>query len=117
MTNDRLEAKLGFDKVRTIISDRCMTDYAAERVAQEEFSTSRSTIEKRLRITEEMRLVLLFEENFPTTGYIDGLPFLTPLQNEGSSIDTLGLGKLKTMLDTVRRISSFFSSDSLSITT
>ncbi len=110
MTNDRLEAKLGFDKVRAIISDRCMTDYAAERVAQEEFSTSRSTIEKRLRITEEMRLVLLFEENFPTTGYIDGLPFLTPLQNEGSSIDTLGLGKLKTMLDTVRRISSFFSS-------
>ncbi len=110
MTNDRLEAKLGFDKVRAIISDRCMTDYAAERVAQEEFSTSRSTIEKRLRITEEMRLVLLFEENFPTTGYIDGLPFLTPLQNEGSSIDTLGLGKFKTMLDTVRRISSFFSS-------
>ncbi|MBO4475481.1 MAG: Smr/MutS family protein [Bacteroidales bacterium] len=109
MTSDRLEAKLGFDKVRAIISDRCMTDYAAERVAQERFSTSRSTIEKRLKITEEMRLVLLFEENFPTTGYIDGLPFLTPLQHEGSSIDTLGLGKLKTLLDTVRRISAFFS--------
>ena len=85
MTSARLEAKLGFDKVRAIISDKCKTDYAAERVAQEEFSTSRTTIRKRLQITEEMRLVLLFEENFPTTGYIDGLPFLNPLQHEGAN--------------------------------
>ena len=108
MTSARLEAKLGFDKVREIISDKCKTDYAAERVAQEEFSTSRTTIRKRLQITEEMRLVLMFEENFPTTGYIDGLPFLNPLQHEGSSIDALGLAKLKTLLDTVRRITAFF---------
>ena len=28
----RLEGKLGFDRVRTLIADRCSTDYAAERV-------------------------------------------------------------------------------------
>ena len=109
MTNDRLEAKLGFDKVREIISDKCKTDYAATRVAEEEFSTSRATILKRLQLTEEMRLILMFEENFPTTGYIDGQPFLAPLQKEGSSIDVLGLAKLKTLLDTTRRLTSFFS--------
>ena len=109
MTNDRLEAKLGFDKVREIISDKCKTDYAATRVAEEEFSTSRATILKRLQLAEEMRLILMFEENFPTTGYIDGQPFLAPLQKEGSSIDVLGLAKLKTLLDTTRRLTSFFS--------
>ena len=109
MTPERLEAKLGFDKVREIISDKCKTDYAASRVAEEKFSTSKSTILKRLQLTEEMRLVLMFEENFPTTGYIDGLPFLTPLQKEGSSIDTLGLAKLKTLLDTTRRVTNFFA--------
>ena len=109
MTTEKLEAKLGFDKVREIISDKCKTDYAAERVAEERFSTSRATILKRLQLTEEMRLILLFEENFPTTGYIDGLPFLTPLQKEGSSIDALGLAKLKTLLDTTRRVTAFFA--------
>ena len=109
MTPERLEAKLGFDKVREIISDKCKTDYAATRVAEERFSTSKNTILKRLQLTEEMRLILMFEENFPTTGYIDGLPFLAPLQKEGSSIDTLGLGKLKTLLDTTRRVTNFFS--------
>ena len=109
MTNQRLEAKLGFDKVREIISDKCKTDYAAARVAEEQFSTSRGTILKRLQLTEEMRLILMFEENFPTAGYIDGQPFLAPLQQEGSSIDVLGLAKLKTLLDTTRRITAFFA--------
>lgn len=109
MTTDRLESKLGFDKVREIISDKCKTDYAAERVAEEKLSTSASTIRRRLQITDEMRLILMFEESFPTTGYIDGLPFLEPLSREGSSIDTLNLTKLKTLLDTVRRVTGFFS--------
>ena len=36
----RLETKLGFDKVRTAIQDRCSTDYAAARVENEDFCTS-----------------------------------------------------------------------------
>ena len=31
--DERLEAKLGFDKVRAAIQGRCSTDYAAARVA------------------------------------------------------------------------------------
>ena len=109
MTPQRLEAKLGFDKVREIISGKCKTDYAVQRLAGESFSTSRKEILARLGLTEEMRLVLMFEENFPLTGYIDGHPFLAPLQKEGSSIDVLSLAKLKTLIDTVRRVTAFFS--------
>ena len=107
-TDTRLEGKLGFDRVRTMISDRCMTDYAARRVAEEEFSSDPATIRKRLALTDEMRLILMFEENFPTTGYIDALPFLEPLLKEGSCIDALSLAKLKTAIDTIRRIIVFF---------
>ncbi len=108
MTSPELEAKIGFDKIRRIISDRCMTDYAAGRVAGEEFSTDRGTIESRLGLTDEMRLIMMFEESFPTTGYIDAIPFLEPLQKAGSSIDPLSLGKLKTATDTTRRLLHFF---------
>ena len=52
----------------------------------------------------------MFEDSFPTSGYIDGLPFLAPLQKEGSNIDLLSLGKLRTMTDTVRKILWFFHS-------
>ncbi len=109
MTSSEIESKLGFDKIRRIISDRCLTDYAAARVAEEGFSTDRGTIEARLALTDEMRLIMMFEESFPTTGYIDAIPFLEPLQKAGSSIDLLSLGKLKTATDTTRRLLHFFS--------
>ena len=110
MKDATLEAKLGFDKIRKTISDRCMTDYAAEKVAGEEFSTDASVIGRRLKLTDEMRLVMMFEENFPSTGYIDAIPFLSALEKHGSCIDVLSLGKLKTATDTIRRILHFFGS-------
>lgn len=110
MKDPILESKLGFDKIRKTISDRCLTDYAVDRVAAEEFSNDAAEIGRRLRITDEMRLVMMFEENFPTTGYIDAAPFLSSLEKPGSCIDVLSLGKLKTATDTVRRILNFFGS-------
>ena len=110
MTHARLESKLGFDKIRKMIADRCLTDYAAGRVAEEDFSTDPDIIRQRLALTDEMRLVLMFEENFPTTGYIDAIPFLSALERDGACIDVLSLGKLKTVTDTIRRVLHFFGS-------
>ena len=104
----RLESKLGFDKVRRTISDHCSTDYAVQRAGSETFCTKPSEIEYRLALTDEMRLIVMFEESFPTSGYIDCLPFLNKLQNDGYNIDLLSLGKLKTMLETIRKITGFF---------
>lgn len=109
-TYGRLEAKLGFDRVRSIISDRCSTEYAAQRVADEMFSTDEKVIRQRLMLTDEMRLIVMFEENFPTSGYIDAIPFLNPLLNDGCNIDALSLGKLRTMTETIRKIIHFFGS-------
>ena len=109
MKDTILEAKLGFDKIRKTISDRCLTDYAVERVVGEEFSTDASEISRRLKLTDEMRLIMMFEESFPTSGYIDAVPFLSSLEKAGSCIDVLSLGKLKTATDTIRRILHFFS--------
>ena len=110
MTDRRLEAKLGFDKVRETISNRCQTEYAADRVAGEEFSADPSVIGERLQLTDEMRLVLMFEDSFPTTGYIDTLPFLQPLLKEGFSVDKHSLAKLGSMLELSRKTSQFFIS-------
>jgi len=107
--NKRLEEKLGFDRVRKAISDRCSTEYAATIVDNEEFSTNPSEIKKRLQLTDEMRLIVMFEESFPASGYIDCTVFLKMLELSGSNIDLMSLGKLRTMLDTLRKITVFFS--------
>lgn len=106
----RLEGKLGFDRVRTFVADRCSTEYAVARVTEETFSNDPKIIGERLALTDEMRLIVMFEENFPTNGYIDCLDFLKPLENTGYTIDILSLGKLRTMVETVRKLTNFFMS-------
>lgn len=108
MRDERIEAILGFDRVRKIISDRCSTEYATVRTSAEEFSTDPREIRRRLQLADEMRLIVMFEESFPSSGYIDCVGFLEVLANEGANIDLNSLGKLRTMLETLRRISLFF---------
>lgn len=106
----RLEGKLGFDRVRTFVADRCSTEYAVTRVTEERFSNDPKVIRERLALTDEMRLIVMFEENFPTNGYIDCLDFLKTLEKTGYTIDILSLGKLRTMVETVRKLTNFFMS-------
>ncbi len=107
MTDLRLEQKLGFDTVRALIQGRCCTEYAAARVEQESFCTEASEIRRRLVLTDEMRLILMFEDAFPTNGYVDCLPFLEGLEKNGC-LDALSIGKLRTMLDTLAKALHFF---------
>lgn len=104
-----LEQKIGFDKVRVQISGKCSTDYARRKVESEQISRDREEIMMRLLLTDEMRLICMFEDSFPSGGYLDTKPFLVGLQAEYSSIDLPSLRKLRTSLDTLRRILAFFA--------
>ena len=105
----KLESKLGFDRIRQAVADRCSTEYAAKRTEEEEFSTDETEISHRLQLASEMKLILMFEDRFPSEGYIDCVGFLRILGNSGSNIDLLSLGKLRTMTETLRKLSAFFA--------
>ena len=103
-----LEQKIGFDKVREKIAAKCATEYAGRKVASEQMSRDGEEIMFRLKLTDEMRLICLFEDSFPAGGYIDTKNFLLPLQAENTTIDLPSLRLLRTSLDTLRRILAFF---------
>ena len=103
-----LEQKIGFDKIREKIAAKCATQYAASKVAAEQISHDGAEIMFRLRLTDEMRLICLFEDSFPAGGYFDTKAFLLPLQAENTSIDLPSLRVLGVSLDTLRRILVFF---------
>ncbi len=103
-----LEQKLGFDRVRDLVCGRCQSEFASQLSSSEQFSTDEFEIRHRLLLTEEMRLILMFEDNFPTGGYIDSLDFLLPLEQPNSSMDLLAIRKFKTMLDTLQKVLNFF---------
>ena len=103
-----LEQKIGFDKVRGRISSKCATAYAAGKVEAEQISHDPDEIMLRLKLTDEMRLICMFEDSFPSSGFLDTKEFLLPLQAESSSIDLPSLRLLRTSQETLRRILVFF---------
>ena len=110
MTNvSKIESKLAFDKIRGSIAARCSTAYGRDRAENEEVSIDPAEIERRLGLADEMRVILMFESSFPTSGYADCIPFLVPMRSPFSHIDLPSLVLLRGALDTLRRILSFFS--------
>ena len=103
-----LEQKIGFDRIRSLIAARCSTEYAVRKVEDETVSCDRAQIQERLTLTDEMRLICMFEDSFPSGGYLDTKPFLIPLQAGNSSISLLNLRNLRTSQDTLRRVLLFF---------
>lgn len=104
-----LEQKIGFDKVRALISNKCATQYAIDKVAEEEISRDAQEIMLKLQLTDEMRLICMFEDSFPSTGYVDTKHFLLPLTLESSYIDLPSMGLLRTSLETLKKIITFFA--------
>lgn len=104
------EEKIGFDKIRRLISDRCLSTLGSERVADMKFQTSFDIIEPLLRETEEFTHLLQNDEEFPADHYFDIRPSLQRIRIEGTFLDETELFNLRRSLETIRDIVGFFIS-------
>ena len=106
--NERLEQKLGFDKIRTMVQTLCSTEAARNMVADARFCTNVREVEKMLSLTDEMRIISMLENSFPDSGYVDTSPFLIHLEHSSYYLDIQSIQKLRVSLETLRQIVAFF---------
>lgn len=105
---EKIEAKLGFGRLRKSVADYCSTGYGRDRALEEQVTADTAEIERRLGMSDEMRVILMFEAAFPAKGFPDCLPFIIPLKNPNGYIDKPSLALLRTSLDTLRKVLNFF---------
>lgn len=106
------EQKTGFDKIRLLISDKCLSPLGEERVVEMQFSDDFQTITNNLELTDEFIKILEGEEEFPTNYFFDVRYSLKRIRPEGTWLDEKELFDLKRSLQTLCDISRFFSSSS-----
>jgi len=104
----RLEQKLGFDRIRSMIESRCSTVSAKNRAVEAKFLTNSEEIARMLSLTDEMRVIIMLESGFPDSGYVDTLTFIKQLEQTSFYLDTISIYRLKQSLETIRAISNFF---------
>jgi DNA mismatch repair protein MutS2 len=105
---ENFENKIGFDKVRELLVNRCLSDLGKERVADCHFSTDPVLVEKMIDETIEFQKIIREEFNFPTGYFIDMRPVLRKSKIQGTFLEVFELFDLKRSLETLRSIVSFF---------
>ncbi|MEG2180163.1 MAG: endonuclease MutS2 [Bacteroidales bacterium] len=103
------EQKIGFDKIRQLLSDRCLSPLGIERVLDMKFSINYDLIKAQLHQTEEFIHIIQQENEFPDNYFFDVRPALKRIRVEGTFLDESDLFDLRRSLDTIRSIIRFLN--------
>ena len=102
------EQKTGFDKVRLLVSDKCLSPLGKERVAAMSFSTDYAFISNELDLVDEFVKIQQGETDFPANYFFDVRYSLKRIRPEGTWMDEKELFDLKRSLQTTHDIIRFF---------
>lgn len=102
------EQKTGFDKVRLLVSDKCLSPLGKERVAAMSFSTDYAFISNELDLVDEFVKIQQGKTDFPANYFFDVRYSLKRIRPEGTWMDEKELFDLKRSLQTIHDIIRFF---------
>ena len=103
------EQKLGFDVIRQMLSDNCLSTLGRAWVVKMAFSTDASEIHTSLLQTSELKAILQFEEKFPAQDYYDLIPELLRIRIPGTYMETEQLSELKLSVSTIHDLLLFLA--------
>jgi DNA mismatch repair protein MutS2 len=107
---DNFEVKIGFDRIRKLLSENCISPMGRSKVETIEFMSDHGAISLDLSKTFEFQQLLKFEDFFPSDNYYDIAGCLNKIRIEGSFPEVQEVFDLKRSLETVKEILNFFKS-------
>lgn len=105
-----LEQKIGFDQIRQLLKDKCLSTLGEERVTDMVFSDRFQEVEEWLNQVSEFVRILQEEDGFPAQYFFDVRPSLKRIRVEGMYLDEQELFDLRRSLETIRDIVRFLLS-------
>ena len=103
-----IEQRLGFDRIRTQLIERCSTPRGAALMAEMDFSTSPAEVDHRQALAEEFRLALMMEQEFPNGELVEFGAEVSKLAVEGTFLEGEELMLLRDGLRMVGEAVGFF---------
>ena len=105
---EHFEEKIGFDRIREMLQQKCISSMGNEWVNDMQFQDKYEVVTNQLgEVTEFCRIIREFE-NFPANHFYDLRPALQKIRIEGRFLEPAELFDLKRSLEAVRAIVQFF---------
>jgi len=102
------EQKIGFDKIRQLVTNKCLSSLGKALVDELSFLSDRSSVIEKLNQTAEFVCILREEDSFPTGYFIDVRNALSRIRPEGTFLDEQEFFDLKRTLQTILDLTRFF---------
>jgi len=106
---ENFEQKIGFDRIRTMVTEACTNPLGASLSESMAFSSDFNTVEEQLRQTEELRTLLTEESGYPSTDAADITAELQRIQIPGTFYDPEYLPDLQHTLRLFGEIGHYFN--------
>lgn len=103
------EQKIGFDQIRMLLKDKCLSTLGEERVTDMSFSDQYDEVEERLSQVTEFVRIIQQEDGFPDQYFFDVRFSLKRVRIEGMYLDEQELFDLRRSLETIRDIIRFLN--------
>ena len=101
------EQKIGFDQIRQLLKDKCLSTLGEEKVSDMGFSEQYEVVEENLNQVTEFVRIIQEEDGFPDQFFFDVRPSLKRIRIEGMYMDEQELFDLRRSLETIRDIVRF----------
>ena len=101
------EQKIGFDQIRQLLKDKCLSTLGEEKVSDMGFSEQYEVVEENLNQVTEFVRIIQEEDGFPDQFFFDVRPSLKRIRIEGMYLDEQELFDLRRSLETIRDIVRF----------
>lgn len=105
------EQKIGFDNIRKLLVEKCLSPLGMEQVELMAFTSNFEVTQMLLSQTDEFIHILEEEEDFPTNYFYDVRPALRAIRVEGTWLDESTLFDLSRSLKTIYSIVRFFQKE------
>jgi DNA mismatch repair protein MutS2 len=105
---ENFEIKIGFDRIRQLLTDRCLSPMGQERVKSMKFFTDVNALSKELIATQEFQQILIFEDFFPSDNFYKISDSLNKIRVEGTFPEVQEVFDMRRSLETVKSILNFF---------
>ena len=106
---DNFEQKIGFDHIRQLLREECLSPLGAEQADGLQASTMPAIIRRRLEEVREFRRIMEEADDFPLQFFFDVRPCIARLRLEGTHLEEHELFDLKRSLETIAAIVRFLS--------
>ena len=101
---DNFEQKIGFNEIRTMLRERCLSSLGKEQVEKMAFSDQAETVNEWLKQVREFRRLILEVEDFPLQYFYDVRESIVRIRIENTHLEENELFDLRRSLSTIESI-------------